>query len=63
MNRRFAVVAVVTFILTFTVGMGMEAPTYTGPVVNCGNESANDGGDTPERDITPTEWVTYCEEK
>lgn len=30
-------------------------------VINCGNLSANDGGDTPERDITVKEFKKFCE--
>lgn len=39
------------------------ADTVTEPQVQvlCNNLSANDGPDSPERDITAQEWATYCE--
>lgn len=31
------------------------------PDINCNNESANDGPQYEERDITDYEWDVYCE--
>lgn len=50
--------------MVFTIvvsNLPTETTSQTTTVVNCNNMSANDGGTSPERDITAEEFKKFCE--
>lgn len=49
-------------LLGLMLGHSLAQPAYGTTSVNvlCNNMSANDGPDSPERDLTPAEYDQFC---